>query len=142
MISDARQHEAMRHIFAMGGRALWQKSCDAGERWMLADVAGAPLRAWDERGHTKRATYDAARRARHAYVQQGTAAEQLVGRTVYGDGVKVPADLYQPLSGNPDNMHRISSRKADKLKRSWSSSGPAIVGKSPWSKLLKWRKAW
>ena len=86
MITDARQNEAMRHVFAMGGRALWQKSCDAGQRWMLGDVGGAPLRAWDERGHTKRATYDAARRATHAYVQQGTAAEQLVGRTVYGEG--------------------------------------------------------
>ena len=85
VITDARQNMAMQHIFAMGGRALWQKSCDAGQRWMLADVGGAPLRAWDERGHTKRATYDAARRATHAYVQQGTAAEQLVGRSVYGE---------------------------------------------------------
>ena len=86
VITDARQNEAMRHVFAMGGRALWQKSCDAGQRWMLGDVGGAPLRAWDERGHTKRAAYDAARRATHAYVQQGAAAEQLVGRTVYGEG--------------------------------------------------------
>jgi RHS repeat-associated protein len=86
VITDARQNEAMRHIFAMGGRALWQKSCDAGQRWMLGDVGGTPLRAWDERGHTKRATYDPARRETHAYVQQGTAAEQLVGRTLYGEG--------------------------------------------------------
>ena len=86
VITDARQNEAMRHVFAMGGRALWQKSCDAGQRWMLGDVAGGPLRAWDERGHTKRAAHDAARRATHAYVQQGAAAEQLVGRTVYGEG--------------------------------------------------------
>jgi RHS repeat-associated protein len=85
VITDARGNEAMRHVFAMGGRALWQKSCDAGQRWMLADVGGTPLRAWDERGHTKRAIYDAARRPTHAYVQQGTAAEQLVGRTVYGE---------------------------------------------------------
>ena len=85
MFLSVRQNSTMHHVFAMGGRALSQKSCDAGERWMLADVAGAPLRAWDERGHTKRATYDAARRATHAYVQQGTAAEQLVGRTVYGE---------------------------------------------------------
>jgi RHS repeat-associated protein len=86
VITDARGNEAMRHVFAMGGRALWQKSCDAGQRWMLGDVGGAPLRAWDERGHTKRATYDAARRPTHAYVQQGSAVEQLVGRTVYGEG--------------------------------------------------------
>ena len=82
LIPDARRNAAMKHVFAMGGRALWQQSGDAGERWMLA---GAPLRAWDQRGHTKRATYDAARRATHAYVQQGTSAEQFVGRTVYGE---------------------------------------------------------
>jgi hypothetical protein len=52
LITDARLNAAMTHVFAMGGRALSQKSCDAGERWMLADVAGAPLRGWDERGHT------------------------------------------------------------------------------------------
>jgi RHS repeat-associated protein len=84
-ITDARGNAAMEHIFAMGGRALWQRSCDAGERRMLTDVAGAPLRAWDQRGHTKRATYDAVRRATHAYVQQGMAAEQLVWRKVYGE---------------------------------------------------------
>jgi RHS repeat-associated protein len=85
VITDARLNTAMEHIFGMGGRVLWQKSCDAGERWMLSDVGGALLRAWDERGHTKRATYDAARRATHQYVQQDAEAEQLVGRTVYGE---------------------------------------------------------
>ncbi len=97
VITDARQNEAMRHIFAMGGRALSQKSCDAGQRWLLADVSGASLRAWDERGHTKRATYDAARRATHAYVQQGAGAEQLVGRTVYGEAH--PSAAAQNLRG-------------------------------------------
>jgi len=93
VITDARQNEAMRHIFGMGGRALWQKSCDAGQRWMLTDVGGALLRAWDERGHTKRAMFDAVRRATHAYVQQGAAAEQLVGRTVYGEAHPSAATL-------------------------------------------------
>ena len=93
LITDARGNTAMEHNFAMGGRALRQQSCDAGERKMLADVAGAPLRAWDERGHMKRATYDAARRATHAYVQLGTAAEQLVGRTVYGEAHPSAATL-------------------------------------------------
>ena len=93
LITDARGNAAMEHVFAMGKRVLSQTSCDAGARWMLADVAGAPLRAWDARLHTKRATYDAARRATHAYVQQGTAAEQLVGRTVYGEAHPSAATL-------------------------------------------------
>jgi hypothetical protein len=37
-ITDARGVVAMRHRFGMGGHKLWQKSCDAGERWMLAVV--------------------------------------------------------------------------------------------------------
>jgi RHS repeat-associated protein len=93
VITDARGNEAMQRVFAMGGRVLWQKSCDAGQRWMLGDVGGAPLRAWDERGHTKRATSDARRRVTHAYVQQGAATEQLVGRMVYGEAHPSAATL-------------------------------------------------
>ncbi len=103
VITDARLNTAMEHTFGMGGRALRQKSCDAGERWMLSDVGGAFLRAWDERLHTKRATYDAARRATHQYVQQGAAAEQLVGRTVYGEAHADAAALN--LRGKPYQVY-------------------------------------
>ncbi len=99
VITDARLNTAMERIFGMGGRALQQKSCDAGKRWMLSDVGGALLRTWDARLHTKRATYDAARRPTHQYVQQGVAAEQLVGRTVYGEAHPDAAALN--LRGSP-----------------------------------------
>ena len=32
---------------------------EAGERWMLNDVAGKPICAWDSRGHAFRTDYDA-----------------------------------------------------------------------------------
>jgi RHS repeat-associated protein len=35
---------------------------DAGERWMLNDVAGQSIRAWDSRGHAFRTEFDALRR--------------------------------------------------------------------------------
>src|SRR5262249_5178051 len=54
-ITDARGVVVQESKFGMGGRKLYQKSCDAGERWMLTDVGGAMLRAWDERGFTRRA---------------------------------------------------------------------------------------
>jgi hypothetical protein len=54
-ITDARQNEATRHVFAMGGRALWQKSCDAGQRWMLADVGGATV--WEHSGLVEERIY-------------------------------------------------------------------------------------
>src|SRR5262249_11264567 len=47
---------------------LHQASMEAGERWMLNDVAGKPIRAWDSRGHTFRTEYDALRRATRSFV--------------------------------------------------------------------------
>src|SRR5580704_8018769 len=87
VITDARGNEAQRNVFGMGKHKLHQKSCDAGERWMLGDVAGKPLRAWDGRGFTQRAVYDAARRATHLHVQPASGAEMLVERTVYGEAL-------------------------------------------------------
>jgi len=88
-ITDARGVVVQESLFGMGGHKLYQKSCDAGERWMLADAGGAMLRAWDGRGFTRRAEYDAARRPTHAWVlPPGTgAAEMLVERTVYGEAL-------------------------------------------------------
>lgn len=90
-ITDARDVLVMQHRFGMGGQKLWQKSCDAGQRWMLADVRGAMLRAWDERGFTRRATYDDARRPTHLYVLPPSGPELLVERTVYGEVLGVSA---------------------------------------------------
>ncbi|MEO7327883.1 MAG: SpvB/TcaC N-terminal domain-containing protein [Minicystis sp.] len=93
VVTDARDNEAMRHVFGMGGSKLYQKSCDAGERWMLLDVAGQPLRTWDERGFTRRAAYDALRRGTHHFVQKDAEDELLVERVVYGEGHADPAAL-------------------------------------------------
>ena len=86
-ITDARGVVAMQRRFGMGKHQLWQKSCDAGERWMLADVGGAVLRGWDGRGFTRRAVYDEARRATHLYAQPAGGVEMLVERTVYGEAL-------------------------------------------------------
>jgi RHS repeat-associated protein len=86
-ITDARGVVCMRHRFALGGRNLWQSSSDAGARWTLADVAQALLRAWDARGFTRRARYDAARRPTHLFVQPPDSDEFLAERTVYGEAL-------------------------------------------------------
>lgn len=86
-ITDHREVVVQESVFAMGGRKLWQKSCDAGERWMLGDVGGALLRAWDQRGFTRRAQYDAGRRPTHLWVKPDDADEMLVERTVYGESL-------------------------------------------------------
>ena len=41
----------MRYDYDMLGTRIHQASMEAGERWMLNDVTGKPIRAWDSRGH-------------------------------------------------------------------------------------------
>ena len=52
----------MRYDFDMLGTSVHQASMEAGERWMLNDVAGQTVYAWDSRAHRLRTTYDALRR--------------------------------------------------------------------------------
>ena len=40
----------MRYDYDMLGNRIHQASMEAGERWMLNDVTGKPIRAWDSRG--------------------------------------------------------------------------------------------
>ncbi|WP_438029770.1 SpvB/TcaC N-terminal domain-containing protein [Sorangium sp. So ce233] len=85
VVTDARGNDAMVRTFDVAGRAIHQKSIDAGERWMLLDVVGNPLRRWDSRGHRHRSVYDVLRRRTELWVQAGAGAEALVERTVYGE---------------------------------------------------------
>ena len=47
----ARTAIVMRYDYDMLGNRVHQASMEAGERWMLNDVTGKPIRAWDSRGH-------------------------------------------------------------------------------------------
>src|SRR5262249_33629396 len=98
-ITDARGVVVQRNVFGMGGHKLRQESPDAGKRWMLADVMGALLRAWDERGFTRRAKYDALRRVTHLMVQAGGGDEMLVERAVYGEALGATASVASNLRG-------------------------------------------
>ena len=59
----------MRYAYDMLGNRIHQLSMEAGARWMLNDVAGKPIRAWDSRGHNFTTTYDALRRPVEQYVR-------------------------------------------------------------------------
>jgi RHS repeat-associated protein len=88
----------MRYAYSIAGpekdkeaaSRIHQSSMEAGERWMLNDVAGKPIRAWDSRGHAFRSVYDALRRPLESYMRPGTGPELLVGRTVYGETRPTP----------------------------------------------------
>ncbi len=87
--NDAQGRIVMRYTYDMLGSVIHQASIEAGERWMLADVTGQPIRAWDSRGHIFRTEYDPLRRPRRSFVT-GTDPDNpdqglLTERLVYGE---------------------------------------------------------
>ncbi len=86
---DKRGRIVMRYDYDMLGNRIRQLSMEAGERWMLNDVAGKPIRAWDSRSHTFRTEYDPLRRPLRSFVTGADTAnpnqESLTERLVYGE---------------------------------------------------------
>lgn len=72
------------------GNGLYSDSMDAGERWMLNNVAGNPIRGWDSRGHRTRTTYDELQRPTYTYGQPENGAEYLAQHLVYGETLADP----------------------------------------------------
>ena len=94
-ITDALGRQVVTYDYDMLGTRLHQSSIEAGQRWMLNDVTGKDIRSWDDRGHNRRAAYDALRRPTNLYVlgtdaansdPRTLAAEICHGVTVYGEG--------------------------------------------------------
>ncbi len=85
-VIDALGRRVMTYDHDMLGTVIHSRSMEAGERWMLGNVAGNPIRRWDSRGHEVRGTYDALQRPTQLFVTLGAAAEALAERTVYGEG--------------------------------------------------------
>ncbi|HGY09104.1 MAG TPA: hypothetical protein ENK37_03470, partial [Oceanithermus profundus] len=88
-VTDARGNEAEARSFGMAGQSLEVRSVDAGARQGLADVGGGLLRAFDARGQSFRATYDALRRPVERYVDAG-GGERLLDRVAYGELLAAP----------------------------------------------------
>lgn len=80
----------MRYNYDMLGNRVHQASMEAGEPWMLNDISGKPIRAWDSREHEFHNDYDQLRRPTRSYLKEGAGQELLVGRTVYGEAVTDP----------------------------------------------------
>ena len=108
-VVDALGRAVMRYQYHMAGpegdegnsseksasNRIHQESMDAGERWILNDAAGKPLRSWDARGHAFRTTYDPLHRPTGQYVTGADPAESdprvlgrevLFGKIEYGEG--------------------------------------------------------
>ncbi|MBS0156141.1 MAG: hypothetical protein JSS38_16230 [Nitrospira sp.] len=89
-VVDAKDRVVMRYDYNVLGTRIRQASMEAGERWMLNDVAGKPIRTWDSRGHSYRIQYDQLRRPVRTFVTgadpDSLTKEILLHRTVYGEG--------------------------------------------------------
>jgi RHS repeat-associated protein len=93
-VVDALGRTVMRYNYDMLGTRVHQASMEAGERWMLNEVTGKPIRAWNSHKYAFRTKYDALRRPLRSFVQGGDPAEHnpkvlaqeiLFERTIYGD---------------------------------------------------------
>jgi RHS repeat-associated protein len=84
-VIDAKDRIVMRYDYDMLSNRVHQASMEAGERWMLNDVAGKPLYAWDTRNHQFRTTYDPLRRPADSFLREGTGPQMVIGRILYGE---------------------------------------------------------
>jgi RHS repeat-associated protein len=94
-VIDAKDRVVMHYDYDMLGNPIHQSSMEAGERWMVNNVAGQPIRAFDTRGHQFKTEYDQLRRPLHQ-IARGTDAinsdprllnrDVLIGKTEYGEG--------------------------------------------------------
>ena len=57
-IIDALHRQVMVYDYDMLGNRIKQASMDAGERWMLNNVASKPIYMWDSKDHTFHTTHD------------------------------------------------------------------------------------
>lgn len=100
-VTDAREllsnsnkgNTVMQYQYDMLGHRVWQNSMDAGQRWLLVNILGNPLRTWDERGHEFRYFYDMAHRPTHSVVLGGDGTAPLnhiFERIFYGESLLLP----------------------------------------------------
>lgn len=84
-VVDALGRVVIRYDYDMLGSQIHSASMEAGQRWLLADVAGRPRYSWDSRDHRQRLAHDELGRPTTAHLQTGRGPEQLVGRVTYGE---------------------------------------------------------
>ena len=87
-VIDARDRVVMQYDYDMLSNRIHQASMDAGERWMLNDVMGKPIRSWDSRDHEFSYKYDKLRRRTDMRVKGGDGEKPLDNvyeKIIYGE---------------------------------------------------------
>jgi RHS repeat-associated protein len=103
-VIDANDRVVMRYDYDMLGNRIHQSSMEAGRRWMLSDVAGKLIRAWDSRDHSLRSEYDELRRPLRSFVigadALNPAREICFEEAVYGESASSGLTPAQVLRAN------------------------------------------
>jgi RHS repeat-associated protein len=92
-VTDARGNRVAGYRYDLAGSRLYQVGIDSGQRWLLADVLGNPLRKWDERNHEFSYHYDIMHRLVSERVTGGDGPvplDNLYGKIVYGESLLSP----------------------------------------------------
>ena len=91
-VIDPLDRVVMRYDYDMLSTRIHQASMEAGERWMLNDAVGKPVRAWNSRGFAFRTEYDHLRRPVKSFVRgEALPHEILFERTIYGESPETGA---------------------------------------------------
>lgn len=88
IVTDARNNVVMQYKYDLLGNQVYQNSMDAGQRWLLINIVGNPLRTWDERNHEFQYFYDILHRPTQSKVIGGdgdTPLDNIFGRVFYGE---------------------------------------------------------
>jgi RHS repeat-associated protein len=92
-VTDDRGNAVMEYKYDMLGNPVYQKSMDAGQRWLLLNILNKPLRTWDERNHEFRYFYDNLQRPTHNTILGGdgdVVLDNIFDRIIYGESLLLP----------------------------------------------------
>jgi len=93
----------MNYDYDMLSNRIHQAGMDAGDRWMLNDVTGKSIYAWDSRRFVRQTSYDALRRPVDLFVTNKSGKKWLAERTVYGESQGIANNhcrqIYQIFDG-------------------------------------------
>ena len=112
---DTLGRKVITYNYNMLRAKIYQASMDAGERWVLSNAAGKPIRTWDSRDYARRIIYDELHRPVQVFVQTRSGPEVLAENSFYGDHEldAMKLNLRGKLSRHDDGVGNIRNVKFD-----------------------------
>jgi hypothetical protein len=103
-VTDAKNRIVMRYDYDVVGNRIAQASIEAGQRLVLNDATGKPIRCWDSREHSFRIEYDELRRPLRSFAvgtdPNNAALEACFEIVVYGESSGSGLTPAEVLQGN------------------------------------------